>query len=46
MEKPIRILHVLGRLGCGGAETMVMNTQKDQLQRIRRYILQKKLLIN
>jgi len=29
MEKPIRILHVLGRLDRGGAETMVMNLYRN-----------------
>ena len=29
MEKPIRILHVLGRLDRGGAETMVMNIYRN-----------------
>ncbi|MGY3313444.1 glycosyltransferase involved in cell wall biosynthesis [Peribacillus simplex] len=29
MEKPIRILHVLGRLDRGGAETMIMNIYRN-----------------
>ena len=29
MKKPIRVLHVLGRLDRGGAETMIMNLYRN-----------------
>lgn len=29
MDKPIRILHVIGAMNCGGAETMIMNLYRN-----------------
>ena len=35
-EQPLKVLHVVGRMGCGGQETMIMNIyRKMNLSKIQ-----------